>query len=256
MLKQKLTSAPGDDLKGAYVQKGDEWFLDALADDHPKILENKTLIEEKRKAEAELDSMKANVGNIERERDEAKTKSLPAGHRAVSVADADLINAIKPLNLTKEAIASMATENEQFKAERAVNESKAVKSKALKLAGVTDEETFFGMKQADTLDFEFETIDGKEKAFAVKEENGAKVKAEFNRDYLSKADGFKNIIPVLFNEQEKKGFQFSDGARDTSGKNEFDLERERVRAEQKAKAPTDNASVLAALGGMPVAATN
>lgn len=211
MLQPKLTSAPPEGLKDAYVQKGNEWVLDNLADDHPKMLENKTLIEEKRTAEAELNTLKANVGNIERERDEAKAKSLPNGYRSVLKADAEFLDKIKPLGKTVEEIQAMTTENEQYKTEKAQNAQKESLKRAFEFAEVKNPEKAFGLKATDNLSIEWKTVDGKQTPYFVSEKDGAKSETLFDKKFVLEADGFKDYAGELFSEDGKRYIEQESG---------------------------------------------
>lgn len=179
MLQPKLTSEPAENLRGAYVKEGEFWVLDKLSEDHPVVAHNKTLVTEKSTVETELNTLKANIGNIERERDEAKQKTVPAGYRTVTKADAELLDAIKPLNLSKDELATLKTRAETAEASLAKRDEDELLAKVAS-ATKRDVESLKEHAIAKGLKFETkeETVDGKPvTAFvAVRKEGEAEVK--------------------------------------------------------------------------------
>lgn len=176
-----------------------KWQLDA-AGVLNKNIELLSKIGQTKKLQAELDTLRTVKDNLEREIEEAKAKTLPAGYRAVTKEVAALGAAAKTAGYAApDEIVQTKARIAQFEQAQKEQTERAVKSKALKLAGVEDEEAFFALKQSDALQFEFETVDGKEKPFVVTETNGQKEKKAFDRKFLEEAEGFKTVVPVLFN---------------------------------------------------------
>lgn len=207
MLKPKLTQEPADNLKGAYVQKGGEWILDSLADDHPLLAHNKTLLQEKAAVETERDAYKASVGNLEREVSEARAKTVPHGCRAVSVEIADLGSAAKASGISKDELSTLKTRIETFereKAEATENEIRALVADSLGLR----RETFSEHAAAKGLKFaeRREKVDGKDVSyFVLLNENGSE--AERAGDYVKTKAAY--LPPAQKGDAAgDKGFQF------------------------------------------------
>lgn len=201
MLQQKLTSEPAENLKGAYVQKGSEWFLDELAEDHPVVATNKSLNQTNKDLKTTNETLAANLTVAEREREEAKAKSLPNGHRAVSIEIADLGGAAKAAGFTKDDIPTVKDKIATFEEKEAQAAKRADLTKAAEFAGVKHLDEFFSRKATDDLNIEWKTVDGKQQPYLVAEENGAKTETLFDEKYLRAAEGFKSGAATLFAEE-------------------------------------------------------
>lgn len=232
MLKSKLTSEPGDDLKGAYVKSGDEWVLDKLADDHPKMAENETLIKEKRAVETERDTFQTNASNLERERDEFKGKAIPSGYRAVKKEVEEAGNAAIAAGFTAETVKAAGDKIITFETEKAQVADRANKTKAFEFAGVANAEAALKLNASGDLKIEWRTVDGKEKPFVVGEKDGAKTETLFDKKFVEETEGFKEFAPALFTERPKS-FQFSSEKEKQEPKNKFDAIAQEVKDRQK-----------------------
>ncbi len=219
-----------ENLKGAYELKNGRWELTKLDDDHPVIVVKKSLEKDNGELKTKTDSLTVQVGNLEREKTELSSKSVPHGYRAVKKEVAEIGEIAVAEGLTTESVKTLKTENDKLKTEKASQSDRELKTKALKAAGINDVDGFFELKASDNLKIEVETVDGKEKFFVVTEANGVKEKKVFDTDYLKNTDGFKNSFESLTKKKEE-GFSFSEQG-GGGNKNIFDKIREDAKAEQ------------------------
>jgi hypothetical protein len=127
------TYAKADDipegLRSEYKQSGSVWVPD-LADDHPVLALNKTLIQEKGVEEAKVKKLR---GDLDDALAVAKSTDVPRGQTLVSKADADLLDKYKAHGAPDE-IAAKLTEHTALKTEsdqRKVEDSRRKVAKAL-----------------------------------------------------------------------------------------------------------------------------
>lgn len=187
-----------DNLKGAYEVKNGRYELARLADDVPVIAHNKTLVNEKAAEESKANDLSVKLSNAERDLTELKTKSVPNGFRAVPKADFELLDAIKPLNLSKDELTSLKSENEQFKTEKAQTAELTNKTRAFEFAGVKDPSAALKLSASNDLKIEWKEINGKQTPFHVSEKDGQKVETAIDKDFINRTDGFKEFAGALF----------------------------------------------------------
>lgn len=144
-----------ENLRGAYIQKGSEWVLDDLSQDHPVVTHNKQL-------QTELSTEKGKVTRLTNEKTALEGNVLPAGHKAVPEADAELIDVVKPHG-DKKAVKTLLDEHATLKEEKAQREAEGALKKAAELAGYDNPAAFVAAAQAQKLavTFKEETVDGK-----------------------------------------------------------------------------------------------
>jgi hypothetical protein len=128
--------------KGSYVQKNGRWELTDLDDEHPTIKTKQSLETTQTELKNQISSLTAEKGNLERERDEAKAKSVPHGFRAVKADVAELGETVKQSGLTKEQFIALKTENDAFKAEKAETEGLKLRQEAGAFLGYQNTEAF------------------------------------------------------------------------------------------------------------------
>lgn len=232
---QNETDIP-DNLKGAYEAKNGRYELLKLSDEHPVVKHNETLVREKGEVETKLSNLTATVGNLERERDEAKAKTVPHGFRAVKTDVAELGEAVKASGLTKEQFTALKTENDEFKAKAAEDAKTELNREAGKFLGYN--ETAFA-KLAGSLDL---TKDSEGK-FTVKD---GEVTKPLTKEFVEAHADFSEFLDSLkAKPRTKTPFPENEG---DGALDEFAEIRKEVEDKQKAQIPADNKSVLAALG--------
>jgi hypothetical protein len=95
--------------RGAYVQSGNEWVLDTLANDHPIVVKRDELL-------SENTAQKTRITKLTNEKDALSGTSLPAGHVALPEADAQIIEKVKPFGSVTEVVTKL-TEHKTLKEE-------------------------------------------------------------------------------------------------------------------------------------------
>lgn len=138
MLKvyDKETDIP-EALKAEYIQQGSKW-VPHLSDDHPAIVFNKTLKQEKEVEEARVKKLR---GDLDDALAAGKDSGLPRGHVAVSKADAELLDKAKALGSIDEVTAKLG-EYDTLKAEQAKRSTEDKRRQVAKALGYDNTEAF------------------------------------------------------------------------------------------------------------------
>ncbi len=154
--------------------------------------------------------------------------TLPQGKIAVDKKDFDALETYKALGDVND-IKPKVEGYDALKTETEGARKREILTRAASAAGVTNLNAFFNIKQTDALSLESETVDGREKFFAVsKDDKGKVTKTAFDNDYLTTADGFKDVLGSLTAGEGKKMFRQSTGGGGES-------KAERIRNEVKEK---------------------
>jgi len=145
-----------ENLRGAYIQKGGEWVLDDLSQDHPLVVNHEAV-------KKDLSTEKGKVTKLTNEKAELEKNVLPAGTRAVPEADAELIEVVRPLG-DKKAVKAVIDEHGELKREKQGREQDELYERAAKDLGYENVASFKAVAKALKLDIKFkpEKVDGKE----------------------------------------------------------------------------------------------
>jgi hypothetical protein len=221
-LKQYLTESElTDDVKGAYEKQNDgRYKLKDLDDGHSLAVAIKEVTDKADKRQTEIDRLNVDKTNLERERDEAKGKTIPHGFRAVPKEVAELGEAVKTIGLTKEEIGTLKSENESFKTEKDKGEKLALRKRTAKFLGYQNEDAF--ARLAEGLDI---TEDGDK--FNVKDGDTT---VPLTKEFVEKHEAFAPFIGSLTTQPKKTPFPETGGGE--TG-NIYDQIRENVKNETK-----------------------
>lgn len=162
-----------------YHQQDGKYVLQ-LDEQHPVLVKNKELLREK-------STDKAAITRLTNEKATLEATALPAGHVAVPAADAQLINAYKPLGKPEE-ITAMRTERDDLK-------TKVAKSQRL--------ETLRSVAEVEGYDVEvLSELVTDEQSFEIKEvkKDGKEIK---QANIIVETDGKKESKPLAEFAQEK-----------------------------------------------------
>jgi hypothetical protein len=145
-----------ENLRGAYIQKGSEWVLDDLSDDHPVVTHKKTL-------ERDLSTERGKVTRLTNDKTELEKNVLPPGTKAVPEADAELVELVKPLG-DKKAVKAVLDEHKTLATEKQEREQDSLLERAAKELGYENVAAFRAVAKGLKLDIKFkpEKIDGKD----------------------------------------------------------------------------------------------
>lgn len=177
-----------ENLRGAYIQKDNKWVLDDLDNSHPVVTKRDELLRDNT-------TLKSQNTRLQNDKASLEQNVLPAGHKAVPEADAELIEVVKPLG-DKKAVTALIDEHKTLKAkDESVEHGKSIK-RALELAGFkATEENVEAVKAISASlgikpEFKEETIDGKkvEKPY---------VADKLFTDYVEATPALKALTSVL-----------------------------------------------------------
>lgn len=87
-----------------------------LSDDHPVLVNNRTLLNEKTAAETKVSGLETQVATLKTDVESARSSGLPRGHKAVPNADAEFLEKVK-LHGTADEIAVKIGEHKTLKEE-------------------------------------------------------------------------------------------------------------------------------------------
>jgi hypothetical protein len=118
MLKtyDKLEDVP-EALRPEYKLVGGKYVPD-LSDDHPVLVNNKTLLNEKNAAETKASGLETQVTTLKGDLESAKASGVPRGHVVVTKAEAEALTSLKDQGTAAE-IATKLTEHKTLKEESA-----------------------------------------------------------------------------------------------------------------------------------------
>lgn len=253
------TDIPADQ-KGAYVNKNGRWELSELDAEHPTIIAKTGLETTQKTLRSEIKTLTDQAGELQQKLTVAESKVLSDGMVAVPPAVKELGEAAQVAGLKKTDIAEVSTLKTKvtdYETRDAQNAKKQNAITVLKSIGAKNPEAFFDIKASDNVDFETEGEGESAKHFMVKTVNGTPTRTELTKESFMKDESFKSAIPAMFADGEGGNFwaQGQESGKSGTSKTVFDEIEAEMKEKQKATKPTDNNSVLAALGGNPVAST-
>jgi hypothetical protein len=241
-------------LKDAYVKdaNSDRYIVIELDDEVP-VVKTKLSLEETQKV-LKGDLQKANDAKTR-----AEANQLPSGKVAVDPEIETLGNAAKTAELKVEEIPTLKTKADDL--QKVIDEGKAEKliDEVAKANGMN--EKFVELAKDKKLKFENKTekIDDEDivVTYVVKEKDGTTEKQKLG-EFLEKDSFFSKFADTFAASEEDgevtgRGWVKQGSGKETKGKTEFDEIREEAKSSQKNIQPKDNASVLSALSGQPVA---
>jgi hypothetical protein len=143
-------------------------YVPEISDDHPVKVNNAKLLTEKDAAQAQVTNLKTEVETAKADAQTARSSSgLPRGHRAVPVADVELLEQIKAHGTAPEVLTKL-TEHKTLKEDSDKRSREDHLRKVAKVLGYDNVEAF--VRLPDLPEFEIKTKDGKETVIAkVKE---------------------------------------------------------------------------------------
>jgi hypothetical protein len=158
---------------------------------------------------------------------------IPAGKALVDADVAELGEAAKSANLSKDEIPTLKTDVETLKTEKAKSSRNEVRAKAAAAAGLSPDK-FTRLAETEDFDVEFVKEGDKETAFAVtKDAEGKATKTAFP-EFVEKHDRFSLVLDSLkaTEADKKKTTPFPSKETPVPG-NVFDKIREQVKTETK-----------------------
>jgi hypothetical protein len=175
-------------LRAEYKQSGARWVPD-LSDDHPVLVLNKTLKQEKDVEEAKVKKLRSDLDDA---LEAGKTSNVPRGHVTVPKADAELLEKLKPLG-TAEVITAKLTEYDTLKADAARRTEEDKRVAVATELGYNPE----AFKRLSNLpDFEVREKDGKKSVVALVKD-GDKVVEKVASEYLESDADIAPFLPAL-----------------------------------------------------------
>lgn len=223
-----------------YVMKGGKAVAE-VSSDHPLVLNNATLLNEKTAAETKATSAETKALGLQADLDSAKASTLPRAHQAVPNADADLLRAVKEAGITKlEDFTTLKDEHATLK----VKDAEVVKVKKAEEVGEAmgwdkAKTALLVPKIYDLSQVEVRTgADGKKTAVEkVKQADGSFVEKPF-ADVVSKTPDLAALAPSLATQSGTKVLGSTAGG--GSPGNFFDSIRDGVKETETANSQKDN----------------
>ncbi len=200
-------------LRSEYKQSGTKWVPD-LSDDHPVLVLNKTLVQEKDLEEAKVKKLRADLDDA---LEASKTSGIPRGHVAVPKADAELINEVKALG----PVADLKTRLTDFdKLQTDLNERKRADNFRLVAKELGYNEAAF-LQLSNLPDIEIRDTNGKKSVVALVKD-GDKVTERPANEFVEST--YAPLIPALKTTGDMQ-VPGSGGGNQPVGKNAFDSAR-------------------------------
>ena len=176
-------------LRSEYKQSGNKWVPD-LSEDHPVIVLNKTLKQEKEVVEARAKKLSNDLDDA---LEAAKTSGVPRGQALVSKADAQSLEEYKALG-TVDEVKVKVTEHGTLKADV---DKRAKEDKLVEVASVLGYDNVEAFKRLSNLpDFDIRTDRDGKKAFALVKD-GDRVVEKPAAEYLESSPDHSPFVPLL-----------------------------------------------------------
>lgn len=187
MLKiyDKLDDVP-EGLRGEYKQSGNKYVPD-LSDDHPVIVLNKTLKQEKEVEEAKVKKLRSDLDDA---LEASKTSGVPRGQALVAKADAESLDKYKALGKVED-IAVKLTEHETLKAESTKRKTDDNNRLAAKELGFN---TDAFLQLTNLPEFEIREKDGKKEVVA-KVKDGENIVEKPAKEFIEST--YAPLMPAL-----------------------------------------------------------
>lgn len=177
-------------LRSEYKQSGNKWVPD-LSEDHPVLVLNKSLIQEKGVEEAK-------VKKLTRDLDDAlaaaKTGDVPRGQALVAKADVDLLNGVKALGKTLDELKTITTEHSTLKESETRRTREDKQRLVAKELGFDNADAFVLL--SDLPDFDIREKDGKKSVIALVKD-GDKLVEKPAMEFLEGSPRHAPLLPAL-----------------------------------------------------------
>jgi hypothetical protein len=164
-----------------------------LSDDHPVLVNNKTLLNEKTAVETKASGLESANTSLKADLESAKAHSLPRGHRAVPVAEIETIEKLKEHGTAQE-IATKLTEHATLKEEstkRARQDSLRAVAKELNY----NADAFALLPNLP--EFEIRDKDGKKTVIAKLKDSAGTITEKAAQEFIEGSADIAPFIPAL-----------------------------------------------------------
>jgi hypothetical protein len=169
-------------------------YVPEISDDHPVKVNNAKLLTEKDAAEAKATNAQAKVTGLEADVAAARSSSgLPRGHRAIPIADFELLEQIKPHGTAAEVTAKLS-EYTTLKEESDKRSREDHLRKVAKALGYDNVEAF--VRLPNLPEFEIKTKDGKDTVVA-KVKDGSNIVEKPAQEFIESSTEIAPFLPAL-----------------------------------------------------------
>jgi hypothetical protein len=209
-------------------------YVPEVSDDHPLKVTNKTLLNEKNAAESKVSGLETQVTTLKADIESAKASSLPRGHRAVTVADADLLEKLKPHGTVQE----VETKLNEHKALKEADEARKATDHLKRVAKVLgyNEDAFALLPNLP--EFEIRTVDGKETVIAKLKDDKGVITEKPASEFIESTPAIAPLLPAL--KTASTGIRVPEQTRDTGTKLADDLISKRNQEREQARKDNPN----------------
>ena len=209
-------------------------YVPEVSDDHPLKVTNKSLLNEKTAAETKVGGLETKITGLEADLQSAKSSGLPRGHRAVTAAEAEMIDKLKPFGTAQE-IETKLTEHKTLKEKDQARETADHLKKVAKVLDYNEEA--FALIPA-LPEFEIRTVEGKETVIAkIKGENNVVTERPAS-EFIESAPNIAPLLPAL--KVEPTGIRVPEQLRDSGKSGADDLISKRNAAREEVRKTTPN----------------
>jgi len=206
-----------------YVMKGGKAVAE-VSSDHPLVVNNATLLNEKTAAEAR-------AAKAEGDLESAKASSLPRNHVAVPKADAELLEKVKAEGVTTpEAFTTLKTEHADYKQKAETAESARHAAEVGELMGWDKEKTArLATKVFDFSALEVREKDGKKEVVAKVKSGEALVERPFS-EVVKATPELTDLLPALKGAEGGKAYVRQDAGGPAPAQSVYDQHVKDVEA--------------------------
>jgi hypothetical protein len=227
-------------------------YVPEVADEHPLIVNNRQLLNEKTAAETKASGLETKVTGLTADLESARATNLPRGHRAVPVAEVEAMTALKEHGTAPEIVTKLAEH-------RTLKEESAKRARQDSLRAVAKELDFNPEAFAllpNLPEFEIREKDGKKTVIAKVKGEGDVVTEKDGREFVEASAEIAPFLPAL--KTTSNGIEVPGQTRD-SGKpsnNIYSDIRAKVKSSEEAASKTTSVPLgqrrgITEIGGLP-----
>ena len=165
-----------------------------VADEHPLIVNNRKLLNEKTAAETKASGLETANAGLKADLESAKAHSLPRGHRAVPVSEVEAMERLKEHGNATEIVTKL-TEHKALKEESAARKRQDDLRAVAKELGYDNVEAFVRLPSLP--DFEIREKDGKKTVVAKVKGDGDVVSEKDAKEFIESSSELAPFLPAL-----------------------------------------------------------
>jgi hypothetical protein len=168
-------------------------YVPELSDDHPVLVTNKNLLNEKNQIESKASGLETKVTTLTADLEAAKAGSVPRGHKVVTNAEAEALNTLKEHGTATEIVTKL-TEHKTLRDESDKRKREDNLRAVAKQLGYSNVEAF--VRLPNLPDLEIKDVNGK-KTVVAKVKEGETIVEKPAAEFIESSADIAPFLPAL-----------------------------------------------------------